>query len=303
VASDEIPTLGARHVPGGPAAVEVIPFDAGHDRALLGPHRHRDLELMFYASGSGTDRLGDQRFDVAAGDVLLVTPGIVHDASGIGTATGWAVEFAVDAAGAPGAGAGTPGAAVLRLWWSNPLLTPFVAAGQRARYARFCVPAADRPRWAARFDAMHAEQSQRSDGHAEAIAAYLTITLVELARLAAPSTAGLRQQGELLLARVFEVVDDRYAERLSTSDVAAAVGLTPGYLTTLVRERTGRTVLDWITERRMAAARTLLLTTDLSAELVARRVGYEDPTYFNRRFRAVHGLAPGRWRSSVTGGR
>ena len=93
------------------------------------------------------------------------------------------------------------------------------------------------------------------------VTAYLAITLVELARLAAPSTAGLRQQGELVLARVFEVVDERYAGRLSTSDVAAAVGLTPGYLTTLVRERTGRTVLDWITERRMAAARALLLTT------------------------------------------
>ena len=51
----------------------------------------------------------------------------------------------------------------------------------------------------------------------------------------------------------------------------------------------------------MAAARTLLLTTDLSAEAVAARVGYDDPTYFSRRFRTVHGLAPGQWRASATG--
>ena len=51
----------------------------------------------------------------------------------------------------------------------------------------------------------------------------------------------------------------------------------------------------------MAAARTLLLTTDLSAEQVARRVGYDDPRYFNRRFRAFHGVAPGRWRASAAG--
>lgn len=298
MADDAIPMLGAQRRPGGPAPVEVIRFDADHDRALLGPHRHRDLELMFYVAGTGTDRLGAARFDVAPGDVLLITPGIVHDASGLDSAQGWAVEFAVEAASA---GAVSAGDAVLQLWWSNPLLTPFLAAGERARSARFSVPESDRPRWAARLAAMHAEQEQQREGHAEAVRAYLTITLIELARLAAPSPAGLRQQGEPVLARVFEVVDDRYAERLSTSDVAAAVGLTPGYLTTVVRERTGRTVLDWITERRMAAARTLLLTTDLSAETIARRVGYEDPTYFSRRFRVHHGLAPGRWRASATG--
>ena len=297
MADDDLPTLGAHRRPGDPAAVEVIAFDGTHARALLGPHRHRDLELMYYAEGTGTDRLGDVRFDVGPGDVLLVTPGIVHDASGLGTASGWAVEFAVEAAG-PAHRASSP---VLQLWWSNPLLTPFVAAGRRARYARFTVPAADRPRWSARLAAMHAEQAHRDDGHAEAVAAYLTITLVELARLAAAPTAGLRAQGELVLARVFELVDERYAERLSTSDVAAEVGLTPGHLTTVVRQRTGRTVLDWITERRMAAARTLLLTTDLSAEQVARRVGYDDPRYFNRRFRDFHGVAPGRWRASAAG--
>lgn len=295
-----IPTIGARRAPGDHAAVEVLRFDADHDRVLLGPHRHSDLELMFFASGAGTDRLGEHRFDVVSGDVLLITPGITHDASDLRTARGWAVEFSVDAAaGAPQAG----GSAVRRLWWSNPLLTPFVVAGQRPTFARFRVPEPDRDGWVARLAAMHAEQERREEGCNDAISAYLTITLVELARLAAPFTAGLRQQGEVLLARVFELIDDRFAGQVSTADVAAAVGLTPGYLTTLVRQRTGRTVLDWITERRMAAARALLLSTDLSAEAVAGRVGYEDPGYFSRRFRAHHGLAPGRWRRSAVGDR
>jgi AraC-like DNA-binding protein len=229
-----------------------------------------------------------------------VTPGIVHDASGLRDAEGWAVEFGVEAASAPPSRSDDP---VLQLWWSNPLLTPFLTAGQRASYARFHVTHADRERWVARLSAMQAEQQQRAEGYNDAIIAYLTITLIELARLAAPFAAGLRQQGEVLLARVFDVIDERFADRLSTAEVADAIGMTPGYLTTLVRQRTGRTVLDWITERRMAAARTLLLTTDLSAEAIAPRVGYDDPAYFSRRFRAHHGLAPGRWRASTTGPR
>ena len=292
MSEDALPVLGARRQPGERTAVEVIRFDSGHERALLGPHLHRDLELMYYAAGRGTDSLGTHRFDVGAGDVLLVTPGIVHDASALGTAQGWAVEFSFEAidSGPRWRDRGS----VLELWWTNPLLTPFVAAGQQARYAHFTVPEQDRPQWAAWLGAMEDEQEQQRDGHREALVAYLTIALVQLARLAGPSAAGFRRQGETLLARVFEVIDERFAEGLSTADVAADVGLTPGYLTTLVRERTGRTVLEWVTERRMAAARSLLLTTDLSAEAIAARVGYDDPAYFSRRFRGHHGVAPGR---------
>src|SRR5687768_4022255 len=113
-----LPTLTARQAPAG-AGIEVIAFSPGHARALLGPHLHGDLELMYYAEGAGTDRLGEVGFDVRAGDVLLVTPGVVHDASGLATAHGWAVEFPVVAA-IRGGGPGGHGDGAHRLWWANP---------------------------------------------------------------------------------------------------------------------------------------------------------------------------------------
>lgn len=297
--AERLPTLTARHDTAG-AAVEVIPFTSSHARVLLGAHLHGDLELMFYAEGSGVDRLGATSFEVHAGDLLLITPGIVHDASGLAAARGWAIEFAADAATTRGLGhEGADTAA--GLWWANPLLAPFVAANQTPAFARFHVPEQDRPRWTARLHEMEREQAARADGWGDVLAALLQVTLIELARLASPFTTGLRQQGDTLLAEVFDVIGQRYREQLSTADVADAVALTAGYLTTLVRRRTGRTVLDWILERRMAEARRLLLSTDLSAEAIAADVGFGDPTYFNRRFRQYHGVAPGRWRSSARG--
>lgn len=294
----KLPTLTARQDTGG-AAIEVIAFHSGHARAVLGPHLHGDLELMYYAAGEGEDRLGDARFEVSAGDVVLITPGIVHDASALADAQGWAVEFSADAATLRHSGDSDHRASARALWWANPLLAPFVAAGQAPAYARFHVPSDDQPRWAARLADMQREQAIRADGWRDVLAALLQVTLIELARLAAPYSTGLRQQGQALLADVFDVIDARYREPLSTADVADAIGLTPGYLTTLVRQRTGRTVLDWILERRMAAARDLLLHTDLSSEAVAGRVGIADPTYFNRRFRQYHGLSPRRWRNAA----
>ena len=94
------------------------------------------------------------------------------------------------------------------------------------------------------------------------------------------------------------MIDRRLGEPLSLRDVADELGLTPGHLTTVVRRRTGRTVQEWIIERRMAEARSLLSDTELPVSEIARRVGMSDPGYFSRLFHRTHGASPRRWRSS-----
>ena len=102
-----------------------------------------------------------------------------------------------------------------------------------------------------------------------------------------------------LLAAVFDVIERRYHEAVSLSDVAGDLALTAGHLTTVVRRRTGRTVQQWITQRRLQEARTLLSETDLTVAAISRRVGYPDVSYFIKRFRAEHGSTPARWRAAV----
>jgi AraC family transcriptional regulator, transcriptional activator of pobA len=46
----------------------------------------------------------------------------------------------------------------------------------------------------------------------------------------------------------------------------------------------------------MAQARRLLVETDLGVEEVGRSVGYDDPGYFVRSFRRIHGVTPRAWR-------
>jgi len=117
--------------------------------------------------------------------------------------------------------------------------------------------------------------------------------LVDLGRLHWDAPAG--RGVEPLLAAVFDVVDARFHEPISLRDVADAVGLTTGHLTTVVGRRTGRTVQQWITERRMREARRLLADTDLTVTEIAPRVGYREAGYFVRRFRTAHGVTPGAW--------
>ena len=57
--------------------------------------------------------------------------------------------------------------------------------------------------------------------------------------MASDIVGDLRLKDEPLLAEVFGFIEERYGERISLKDVARAVGLTPGHLTTVVRRKTG----------------------------------------------------------------
>jgi AraC-like DNA-binding protein len=181
-------------------------------------------------------------------------------------------------------------------WRNHPLLFPF-QHGQTGGVLKLHVPTNRKRFWDNTIESMEVELNDRGEGHREAMLAHLTLLLIDLARMADDVVGDLRRSGEPLIADVFAVIDRRIAEPLSLSDVARELGLTPGHLTTVVRRRTGRTVQEWITERRMADARALLGTTDLPIAEVARRVGINDPGYFARLFRATHGVSPRSWRA------
>lgn len=180
-------------------------------------------------------------------------------------------------------------------WRAHPLLFPFVH-GQSSGLLQLTVPSARKPVWSAAIASIESELSERKEGYRQAALAQLTLLLIDVARLASDVVGDLRRSGEPLLAEVFTVIDRRRGEPLSLRDVADELGVTPGHLTTVVRRRTGRTVQEWIIERRMAEARGLLAETELSVAEIARRVGISDPGYFSRQFRRTHGASPREWR-------
>lgn len=254
-------------------------------------HAHDFPGLAYFETTGGLLRTGRRDWPIGAGDLFVMAPGDVMGhihAADLAGANGWGVFFTADALGPD-----VPGAHMA--WRTHPLLFPFVRGGAISAL-RLRVPEPDRPGWAGRIQALDDELAQRRDGYREAALAHLVLLLVGVSRLAADVVGDLRENSEPLLAEVFEVIERRYPDPLSLRDVAAAVSISPGHLTSTVRRRTGRTVQEWITERRMVQARRLLAATDLPIGEVGRRVGFPDAGYFARTFGKVHGMSPARWR-------
>ncbi|ABA24337.1 transcriptional regulator, AraC family [Trichormus variabilis ATCC 29413] len=98
------------------------------------------------------------------------------------------------------------------------------------------------------------------------------------------------------LRPIFEFIEQNYHLPISLNDVAQAVGYSPAYLTNLVKRRTQLTIIDWILERKMLEARSLLINSDKSVTEIAMAVGFTDAYYFSRRFSQYHKLSPRSWR-------
>jgi AraC-like DNA-binding protein len=289
-----VPVYGFGRGPGiAPVAVTRLP--GGAPPAGLpasGAHTHDFLVLCYAHRAAGVLRIDGRVWTVSDGDLFVIAPGQVvsfpvpHEEI---VADGWTVWFPADVVRP-----GTPGAHTS--WRAHPLLFPFALGVERAQRLR--VPPADRAAWTARFAALDAELGARLDGCHEAALAHLTLLLVAAARLSTDVADQLRSSDEPLLAAVFDVIERRYVEPISLADVAAELALTAGHLTTVVRRKTGRTVQQWIAQRRLQQARVLLAETDLTVAAISHRVGCPDVSYFIKRFRAEHGTTPAQWRAA-----
>ncbi|WP_435527611.1 helix-turn-helix domain-containing protein [Microbacterium aurantiacum] len=96
-------------------------------------------------------------------------------------------------------------------------------------------------------------------------------------------------------------LEDRIDGHVQVGELAAFVGVSPSHLAALFRQATGGGVVAHHLSLKMARARRLLDTTDLTVAEVARQVGMDDAFYSSRQFRKTHGASPTAYRAHHKG--
>lgn len=99
-----------------------------------------------------------------------------------------------------------------------------------------------------------------------------------------------------VVRRVRKHIDHHYMEELTLELLARTAAVSEFYLSRLFKRETGQTVVGYITERRLAAARELLSEGVLSVKEVSARSGFADPSYFSRVFSRREGVSPSDFR-------
>ena len=89
---------------------------------------------------------------------------------------------------------------------------------------------------------------------------------------------------------------EHFTARLSLTEVAAHFGLSPQYFSTFFKENFGRTFTQHVNSLRIEQAARLLRETDLPVMDVGFTVGFDNFSYFIKRFRSVYGVSPSHYR-------
>ena len=96
------------------------------------------------------------------------------------------------------------------------------------------------------------------------------------------------------------MIDSDLSSDLSLSTLASAQNVSSGYLSTIFKKETGKTVSEYIRDKRIKAAQKLLSTTHLQVQTIALHCGIMDVQYFTKLFKKTTGMTPKEYREYTT---
>jgi len=262
-----------------PGTAHLVVTDCGYFPEAQSHGRSRPVPIaqavvIVCAKGSGWCETDAGRFDVGAGQVIILPPGRPH-------------SYGTDA--------GDP----WTLWWLHVAgrdLPAFLAAAGMTAEApvralsdvyRVVALVAEVLQW------MERDQTIASLLAASGAAWHLMTLLASDRVTRNPRSGSIDQAAEFLREHIDERVD--------VAQLAAMVRLSPSHFAALFKKQIGYPVLQYQTQLRMARAREVLDTTELPIAQVAAIAGYADSFYFARQFKRLHGVTPFRYRAQHKG--
>lgn len=96
--------------------------------------------------------------------------------------------------------------------------------------------------------------------------------------------------------RCVKYIDDHLQQPITVKSIAAELGLSPAYVSTLFKRETGVAVSEYIRRERIETARTLLEYTSFSCLDIAEYLCFSSDSHFSQLFRKYTGQTPTEYR-------
>lgn len=239
-------------------------------------HRHTDydaLELIQVLDGGGNALIGDQMHPLLPGTLLLIDSSNVHAIHPDSDTAYCRNKLLVGKHALSQALASIDAAQILK---------PFTLHGG-------CSFVPD-PKTSASMDHVF-HHLYRSPDNSTALWAIL-----QLIHLAQTTAAEETPRTDPRIQAVLQYINRHYAEPLTTQQIARDTMLSKYYLCHLFREHTGMTLMQYLNEQRLAAARKLLIQTDHPILEIAQDCGFTTAAHFCAFFHKQEGLSPREFR-------
>ncbi len=136
------------------------------------------------------------------------------------------------------------------------------------------------------------------DGIMDTLIQLLGKMLIRLAQAAGPQVDSERKplRSEQIFEKFIELVTLHHGAKRNTSFFATELGLTPNYLSSMVKTCSGRSSADWINEYTVSEAKLMLRFSDMSVQQIATNLSFPSQSAFGKFFKQHVGLNPNQFR-------
>lgn len=100
------------------------------------------------------------------------------------------------------------------------------------------------------------------------------------------------------IQKLKDYIDTHYQEEIRMVSLAAMVNMTPNALSRFFRQKTNRSISNYINEVRIGRATSLLADSTQSVVEISYKCGFNTISNFNRTFKQVKGITPTEFRES-----
>jgi two-component system response regulator YesN len=102
------------------------------------------------------------------------------------------------------------------------------------------------------------------------------------------------------VAAAVAAIKENFGRPLTLESIADELDVSPGKLSRLFVDETGKGFSDFLIEYRIEKAKEMLLLPGAAIKQVSMACGYPDPNYFSRLFKKVAGMTPSAFSSGAT---
>lgn len=98
------------------------------------------------------------------------------------------------------------------------------------------------------------------------------------------------------IIQAIDFIDEHLDTDIRAADLAANIGVSRSYFSTIFKEATGYSIISFISDRKLKRAKELLSITTIRIEEVAEKIGIQDVKYFSKWFKKRAEITPGQYR-------
>lgn len=284
---------------------QAFPFWIDHkihtERNIPPMHGHDFIELVYVTDGEAKHLFQGETYGISAGDIFIINPGEVHtyklkSGTKLGIVNCLFMPTLFDEVWLRGLGISES--------MDYFYVHPFLDKSERFHHCLNLRGQDDVSVWSL-VKGMINEFQKKRNGYPTLIRLQLVQLLIELSRIygerrGIPSHINLRnQERQTLIQRICGYLERHYDHKLSLAVLSDLFSISSRHLNRLFKEETGKTVVEFVHDIRIAKAKTMLTDSNEKVISISMEVGYDDPAFFTRLFTRQVGCSPGKYRNQT----